>query len=59
MSKRQPPIWSKQGQGWANLTGKSTQAVRTADGMVRFTVADWPIEGTQLGSFEPQQEESR
>lgn len=35
-------------QYWANRTGESTDAYRTKDGTVRFTVTGWPLKGTFL-----------
>jgi hypothetical protein len=50
------PLPSALGQAWANLTRKITHAVRTSDGMVRFTIADWPIQGQFLAAWTPQEE---
>jgi hypothetical protein len=54
--KRKDQPHNSLGQAWANLTRRATHAVRTADGMVRFTIEGWPIQGQPLAAWTPQEE---
>lgn len=46
-------------QFWANVTQLPTKAVRSADGMVRFTREDAPMAGEFLTIQVPQQREMK
>jgi hypothetical protein len=51
--------WRPLARLYANVTNKPTHAFRCPDGMIRYTVDNWPIQGQFLGSEDPSKERTK